>query len=145
MTALANAIVVQACDDYRMAIRGRCYNPAKMLRDVRKFFKSEWYKQLTNVDSVRIVKQLDKEWEDGQKLIKVGRDVDCPELRELYEFECPLCGGTAKTTVIRVKTKKCRNGTYKLNYYKFLTCECHKVPERILLKQEVITNENHQN
>ena len=142
---LANAIVQQACEDYRFAIRGRCYNPTKMLRDVRTFFKSEWYKQLTTIDYALILAKLYKEWEEGQKLIKVGKDVDCPELREPYEFKCPLCGGTAIATVTRFKTKKCRNGTFKWNYYKFLTCECHKVSERILVKQEVITNENHQN
>lgn len=144
-SALANAIVTQACEDYRMAIRKRCKTPNKMLDDVLSFFKSEWYKLLTNLDSVILIQKLDKEWEEGQKLIGEGIKVDCPELRKPYEFRCPICGGTAETMVYRFKTRKRKDGSYKLNYYKTFTCKCHIIPEQILLKQEVITNENHQN
>ena len=144
ITELANAIVAQACDDYRMALRGDCYSPSRMLRDVKKFFKSAWYKQLTKLDPDVLLKELDKEWEKGQRLIEVGSKVECPKRKKHYEFECPICHGTAETWETRFKTKKRRDGSYNVNYYKTFTCKCH-IPEQILLRQEVITNENNQN
>lgn len=144
VSRLANAIVKQACEDYRMAIRGRGNSPRKMIKDVVSFFESEWYKQLTMVNPVYLRTKLDKEWEEGQKLIEAGSKVECSELKKPYEFECPLCGGTAETKTIRFKTKKRKDGSYKITYYQLFTCECHKIPEQVLLKQEVITNENNQ-
>ena len=143
ITELANAIVAQACEDYRMALRGNCYSPSRMLRDVRKFFDSAWYKQLTKLDPVLLLSNLDEEWEEGKVLIKVGRDVECPKLKKHYEFECPVCHGTAETWETRLKTKKRKDGSYNVNYYKNFICKCH-IPEQILLRQEVITNEDNQ-
>lgn len=144
VTVLANAIVVQACDDYRMAIRGNCSDPDKMLREVKMFFKSGWYKELTNLKSAILLRMLDEEWIEGRKLIEAGRNVDCPELRKAYEFECPICGKTAEAKVIRSKRKNRKDGSYNVSYFKTFTCKCH-IPEQILLKQEVIPNESNEN
>ena len=141
---ISNAIVVQACEDYRDALRGKCGNPDWMLRDVMRFFKSEYYKLMTKVDYHYLLEKLDAEWEEGKKLIDAGIDVDCPKLKKHYEFDCPLCGGRAETYVKRLKTPKRKDGSQTMTYYKVFMCECHR-PEEILLKQEVTTNENNQN
>lgn len=52
---LANAIVVQAAKDYRKALRQLRHNPRyEMARneknEVERFFHSEWFHYLTNVD-----------------------------------------------------------------------------------------------
>ena len=137
MTDLMNAIVAQACDDYRDAIRGNCKHPDEMLRDVMKFFKSNWYERLTKLDYQYLIDRLDAEWEDGKKLIEVGSEVECPKLRKHYKFDCPLCGGKAETGVTRHKSQKRNDGSRCVNYYKWFICSCHR-PERILLKQEVV-------
>ena len=141
VSELANAIVAQACEDYRDAIRGKCKNPDKMLWDVKKFFKSNWYERLTKVDYQYLLDKLDAEWEEGKKLIEVGIEVECPKLRKAYKFECPLCGGSAETRVARFKSPKRKDGSRRINYIKSFTCSCHR-PEQILLKQEVIYEDN---
>lgn len=130
---LANAIVVQACDDYRDALRGKCENPGATKREIKRFFKSDYYKLLTAVDSQMLLHRLDVEWEEGKKLIKAGADVDCPELNEPYEFVCPLCGGVATATIKRYKSRKRKDGTHSITYYKIFECSCHR-PEQIFLK-----------
>lgn len=48
---LANAIVWQAAEDYAAAFMGNTVDkkaPEKMLRDCEKFFRSDWYRTLTN-------------------------------------------------------------------------------------------------
>lgn len=52
---LANAIVVQAAKDYRKALRQLRRNPRyetarNEKNDVERFFHSEWFHYLTNVD-----------------------------------------------------------------------------------------------
>lgn len=56
--ALANAIVVQACEDYRRAIRN--FDVSKMYA-IRRFFHSRWYEQLTNVNGDYILKRIEQE------------------------------------------------------------------------------------
>ena len=53
--ALANAIIVQAAKDYRKALRQLRRNPRyetarNEKNDVERFFHSEWFHYLTNVD-----------------------------------------------------------------------------------------------
>ena len=144
VSELANAIVAQACEDYRDALRRNCDDPDGMLQDVLRFFKSKYYKLMTNVNYHYLLEKLDAEWEEGKKLIDAGIDVDCPKLKKHYEFDCPLCGGRAETYVKRLKTPKRKDGSQTMTYYKVFMCECHR-PEEILLKQEVTTNENNQN
>lgn len=59
---LADAIVIQACQDYRSAIRGKCKNPNVMIHDIMSFFESEWYKQLTDIDYQYLVDKMNDEW-----------------------------------------------------------------------------------
>lgn len=141
---LANAIVAQACEDYRNLLRGNCDNPDEMRQDLMTFFGSEWYHQLTKVDHQFLLDTLKKEWEEGKKLIASGRDVDCPILKKKYEFKCPLCGGIAETHIRRVKCRKRKDGSQVIRYYKQFTCSCHR-PEEILLRQEVIAHEDNKN
>ena len=63
---LANAIVMQAVKDYRMArhkLRKRPKNAdAKvMLADCERFFLSDWFETLTNVNGEIVLKKLQQE------------------------------------------------------------------------------------
>jgi len=63
---LANAIVKQACDDYRRALRGLpalgSFKSAEYtIMECERFFRSEWYCQLTDLDSEWLIKELRKE------------------------------------------------------------------------------------
>lgn len=55
---LANAIVAVAVDDYRMALQ---YNNTGLLESLEKFFYSDWYKQLTNLNPHNLLSLLRKE------------------------------------------------------------------------------------
>ena len=63
---LANAIILQAVKDYRDALkklkkRPR-YDPAKdMISEVERFFRSDWYRELTSVDGNFLIKNLRSE------------------------------------------------------------------------------------
>ena len=76
---LANAIVGQAAKDYLMykkrlyilgddddpnEIRGEVIRYRNKLNDVRKFFKSKWYKTLTDLNVEILVRKLDEEFEE---------------------------------------------------------------------------------
>lgn len=68
---LANAIVVQAVDDYRKLIRGKLIvntiTHKVSIKECEKFFSSEWCEILTKVDGKTILKRLRKEYEDECK------------------------------------------------------------------------------
>lgn len=69
---LANAIIVQAVDDYLAAHRVLKDDPDNLQakatkRDVLSFLKSDWYETLTNVDASVIVGHLEN---------KTGEDID---------------------------------------------------------------------
>lgn len=55
---LANAIIVQAAKDYTCLLEGAKPTPGFNLVEIEKFFKSEWYRVLTKVDSDIILEQL---------------------------------------------------------------------------------------
>lgn len=63
---LANAIVIYAVEDYRIVLK-RCKNhPADKKwgreRDkLERFFRSEWYKTLTNVDGEKLMAKIKEE------------------------------------------------------------------------------------
>ena len=74
---LANAIIYQAVEDYRKAIRDKfesknCDINRRMKRDCLKFFRSEYFQLLTNISGEDIINQLnkEKEEEDANKNIK---------------------------------------------------------------------------
>ena len=63
---LANAIIIQAADDYRVALRRLKLN--RMSREYRlvnedceRFFQSEWFEVLTKVDGKAIMMRIQKE------------------------------------------------------------------------------------
>lgn len=69
---LANAIVVQAVDDYLAAFKALQSDPdnfraKRMQKEVLAFLKSEWYQTLTNVNPRVIIQHLEN---------KTGTDID---------------------------------------------------------------------
>lgn len=56
---LANAIVAVAADDYRSALKE---NNDKLKTSLESFFRSHWYKILTNVDEDYLITLLQKEY-----------------------------------------------------------------------------------
>ena len=66
---LANAIVLQAAKDYRMALRTKESSPkaAKTVKECVRFFRSSYFGILTTVDPEYLIKKLRKETEqDGR-------------------------------------------------------------------------------
>ncbi|MCC8066830.1 MAG: hypothetical protein LIO94_06985 [Clostridiales bacterium] len=66
---LANAIILQAVKDYRMALQilKRCPNNVDALADIReieRFFRSRWYDELTSVDGEMLIRKLNEEVDD---------------------------------------------------------------------------------
>lgn len=63
---LANAIIIQAVKDHRRAQRVLKAHPrhieAKKVKDeTESFFRSDWYRALTNVDGEVLIKRLNSE------------------------------------------------------------------------------------
>ena len=63
---LANAIILQAVKDYREARKKLKKRPKNehaklMVSDCEAFFRSEWFKALTNVNGERLLKKLREE------------------------------------------------------------------------------------
>ena len=56
--ALADAVIVQAAEDYSNALHRRGYGPTHTQTECERFFQSEWFFVLTNVDGVYLMKQL---------------------------------------------------------------------------------------
>ena len=65
--ALANAIVLQACKDYRKTYRLhiRTYRvgdkPDEKLAELERFFRSSWYRTLTDIDGEMLMKRIREE------------------------------------------------------------------------------------
>lgn len=64
--ALANAIIVQAVDDYREALRIRKRNPNSQrakaaIDEIEHFFRSEWFTFLTSVNGEMLIRKLREE------------------------------------------------------------------------------------
>ena len=70
-TELGNAIIKQAADDYRNALNGISYDKTKspegIIREVLRFFRSEWFRTLTKVDAEYLIEQLNKEHYERSK------------------------------------------------------------------------------
>lgn len=63
---LANAIILQAVEDYRKARKRVRTRPDQKIaqatiREVERFFKSWWFAQLTDVDGEMLLEKLQKE------------------------------------------------------------------------------------
>ena len=63
---LANAIILQAVKDYRMALRSLKANPRNRTAqadkaEIERFFRSQWYSALTSVDGEMLIRSLQME------------------------------------------------------------------------------------
>ena len=63
---LANAIIIQAADDYRTSLRRLKLNRMnreylRVKEECERFFLSQWFEQLTNVDGKTIMMRIQKE------------------------------------------------------------------------------------
>ena len=54
-SALANAIVIQAADDYIYALK---HDHKNDIESLERFFRSQWYRELTSVDGEYLIEQL---------------------------------------------------------------------------------------
>ena len=62
---LTNAIILQAVKDYRKALKGLSLNGKSsnaVITDCERFFRSDWYRQLTNVDGEYLITNIRKEF-----------------------------------------------------------------------------------
>lgn len=63
---LANAVIVQAANDYRMALKCLIANPKNMTAladkdEIKRFFRSQWFTVLTSVDGEMLIRSLTME------------------------------------------------------------------------------------
>lgn len=68
--ALANGIVLQAVNDYRMALKKLIRNPRNQeamqeAMEIERFFRSGWYSTLSDVDGEFLIERLREEMADG--------------------------------------------------------------------------------
>ena len=66
---LADAVILKAVEDYRELLR--CNNPTEKteieIGKIEKFFNSEYYRILTNLNGEMLIRKLRKEYEDECK------------------------------------------------------------------------------
>lgn len=62
---LANAIILQAVNEYREALRQNDTAAEWKEISLRRFFRSDWYKLLTNVDGELLMERLKEEVNNG--------------------------------------------------------------------------------
>ena len=63
---LSNAIILQAVKDYRIALSGRDVNgrdSKSVIAECERFFQSEWFRELTDLDGEYLIKTIRKEFE----------------------------------------------------------------------------------
>ncbi len=63
---LANAIILQAVKDYRVALKSLKANPRSRaalsdMTELERFFRSEWFATLTSVDGEMLIRSLQME------------------------------------------------------------------------------------
>lgn len=67
---LANAIVLQAVEDYRNALRGISYiryPPETIVKKLEEFFRSDYYEMLTKVNGEYLIEKLKKEHRENER------------------------------------------------------------------------------
>lgn len=67
---LANAVVKQAVDDYRKALRGVGYNgrkPERIMKEVEEFFLSPRFELFTKIKGEYLIDRLKKEHEEKER------------------------------------------------------------------------------
>ena len=70
---LANAIVLQAVSDYRVALKKIKAHPKNReaiseALEIEKFFRSGWYNQLTDVDGEYLIRRLQDEIRQSESI-----------------------------------------------------------------------------
>ena len=63
---LGNAIILQAVKDYRSALAGGSVNgrdSKSVIAECERFFQSEWFRELTDLDGEYLIKTIRKEFE----------------------------------------------------------------------------------
>ena len=65
--SLANAIIIQAVKDYRLAVKSKetSMKAAKTIKECEIFFRSKYFKALTEVDPEYLIDKLRKETEQS--------------------------------------------------------------------------------
>ena len=63
---LANAIIIQAAKDYRVALRRLRRKPGNKearseKESIERFFRSDWFRALTEVDGEMLIRKLNEE------------------------------------------------------------------------------------
>lgn len=58
MHDLCNAIIVQACDDYRKAYLIQGKRAGETVREIEEFFHSRWFRDLTAIDPDELLDRL---------------------------------------------------------------------------------------
>lgn len=66
LETLINAVILSAVEDYRAALKQYRQNPnnkdaAWNIDSIERFFRSEWFKFLTNINGERLIDDLKKE------------------------------------------------------------------------------------
>ena len=64
---LSNAIILQAVKDYRIALAGHDVNGRdsnSVIEECERFFQSEWFNNLTKIDSKYLMETIRKEFEN---------------------------------------------------------------------------------
>ena len=66
LEGLANAIIIQATVDYRLALKQLRQNPdfqpaISMKHEVERFFRSEWFSSLTRINGIELLARLKTE------------------------------------------------------------------------------------
>ena len=74
--ALANAIIVQAVNDYRRALVKRALNPESRsaeyeVKSIERFFYSEYYMMLTDLDPRYLISRIREEVEEDVNAYKL--------------------------------------------------------------------------
>ena len=67
---LAEAIILQAVDDYRCLLRGKLpirYDRKVTIKEIEEFFDSEFYRILTNINGKLLIIKLKEEYADECK------------------------------------------------------------------------------
>lgn len=104
---LKNGIVQQAAEDYAAAFMGNSvgYKDADAtMRECEKFFRDEWYKQLTN-DSV-----------DGEWLMRNIKIRELEKVKKAYEDILNICNSTAVKAVVNFPKQKDKEKPKPMTY-----------------------------
>lgn len=64
--SLANAIIIQAVDDYRAALSLKV-KPRRTIMHIERFFRGDWFRALTTVDGETLIRRLREEADAEEK------------------------------------------------------------------------------